>query len=144
MPACKTGVVLLLCCCCTLHLAAQKKNAVFSDTSGDDQVFTKIKIEIEAGPNLQDWHTYMRKSTVLPDSVAKSIPPGTYHVLVSCIIDISGRVYDIGAKNDPGYGLVHRALEIFKGYKGKWQPANQCGRLVKSYKTMPVTFVITR
>lgn len=131
-----------LLCCTALSVTAQKKRAVFSDTSDHDFVFTKI--EIEAGTNPQDWHTYMRKSTVLPPAVAKAIPPGTYNVLVKFIIGVEGKLYDIKADNDPGYGLAARAVEVFKGYKGKWQPATQCGRFVKSYKTMPVTFVISQ
>ncbi|NII23592.1 hypothetical protein HB364_00775 [Pseudoflavitalea sp. X16] len=139
MPAPKIGLVLLLCCT-ALNVAAQKKKAVFSDTSDYEFVFTKV--ETEAGTNVKDWHTYMRSSTALPPAVAKSIPPGTYNVLVKFVISAEGKIGDIKADNDPGYGLAARAVEVFKGYKGKWQPANQCGRFVKSYKTMPVTFVI--
>ena len=115
-----------------------KKNIATEDW---DKVFTKV--EIEAGTNRQDWDSYMRKNAVLPASVARSIPSGTYKVLISFIIDINGSLQDIKADNDPGYGLAARALEVFKGYRGKWQPANQCGRLVKSYKKEPVIFVIS-
>jgi len=73
----------------------------------------------------------------------RNIPPGTYKLLISFIIDANGRLQDIEVEKDPGYGLGKRALEIFKSYKGKWQPATQCGRFVKSYKKEPVTFVIS-
>jgi protein TonB len=113
------------------------------DTSSEDWDHIFTKIEIEAGTNLQDWSSSMRKNTVLPASVAKSISAGTYNVLISFIVNIDGTVYDIKADNDPGYGLASRAIKIFKGYKGKWRAAVQCGRLVKSYKKEPVIFVIS-
>lgn len=132
-------LLLFIGCMATGATAQQvKKN---TSTEDWDKVFTKV--EIEAGTNRQDWDSYMRKNAVLPASVARSIPPGTYKVLISFIIDINGSLQEIKADNDPGYGLATRALEIFKGYKGKWQPANQCGRLVKSYKKEPVIFVVS-
>ena len=130
----------LLIVFCISDSAAAQKNKQTPPEIDLDIVFQKV--EIEAGTNRNDWDAYMKKSTVLPVSVAKSIPAGTYKVLVSFIINIDGKVYDVKADNDPGYGLASRAVEIFKGYKGKWQPANQCGRLVKSYKKLPVVFTV--
>jgi protein TonB len=124
--------------CFSATVNAQKNK----QTSEIDLDFTFKKIEIEAGTNKFDWDVYMKKSTVLPASVAKSIPAGIYKVLVSFIINIDGKVSEVKADSDPGYGLASRAVDIFKGYKGKWQPANQCGRLVKSYKKLPVVFTI--
>ncbi len=133
-------VMSFILCCMVTGAAAQKK-AVKKNASEDwDHVFTKI--EIEAGTNRQDWDSYMRSSTVLPDSLAKTIPPGTYHVLISFIVNVDGTVYDIKADNDPGYGLAPQAIRIFKGYKGKWRSAIQCGRLVRAYKKEPVIFVV--
>lgn len=135
---------LLLCCVVTGAAARQvvnKKAPVKKKSPADwDYVFTKV--EIEAGPDRPDWDSYMRRSTVLPDSMAKTIPPGTYNVLISFIIKADGTVSDMKAENDPGYGLAARALEIFNNYKGKWRVGIQCGRAVKSYKKEPVIFVV--
>jgi protein TonB len=120
--------------------AAQKNTKKASTEEEVDKIFTKV--EIDGGTNIQEWTNYMKKSTVLPEALRKAIPPGTYKVQISFILDIHGKLSDIKADNDPGYDLAERALKIFKGYKGLWQPANQCGRSVKSYKKMPVIFVV--
>lgn len=139
MPFFKLLLSFILCCMVT-GAAAQKKEMKKKAPEELDFVFTKI--EIEAGTNRQDWDSYMRRSAVLPDSLAKTIPPGTYNVLISFIVNVDATVYDIKADNDPGYGLAPLAVKIFKGYKGKWRSAIQCGRLVRAYKKEPVIFVV--
>jgi periplasmic protein TonB len=126
--------------CCMVTSAAAQKTARKASTEETDKIFTKV--EIDGGTNKQEWESYIKKSTVLPESVRKSIPPGAYKVQISFILDIHGKLSEIKADNDPGYELAERALRIFKDYKGLWQPANQCGRSVKSYKKMPVIFVV--
>lgn len=134
-----TQLLLSLVLCSTITSVAAQK-VVKKKAPGDwDYVFTKV--EIESGTNQQDWDSYMRKSTVLPDSLAESIPPGRYNVLISFVINVDGTVSNVKAENDPGYGLAARALMIFKGYQGKWRPGIQCGRMVKSYKKEPVIFI---
>ncbi|MBO9564130.1 MAG: hypothetical protein J7621_15200 [Niastella sp.] len=133
--------ILVLCIIgCMVTSAAAQKNAKKASAEETDKIFTKV--EIDGGTNIQEWTNYMKKSTVLPESLRKTIPAGTYKVQISFIIDVHGKLSEIKADNDPGHGLAERALSIFKDYKGLWQPANQCGRSVKSYKKMPVIFVV--
>lgn len=119
-------------------MAQQKEKAAKPDDM--DHIFTKV--EINAGTNEQDWYKYIQANTVLPDSATHNIPANTYKVLISFIIDTEGKLQDVKVVNDPGYGLGERALKIFNGYKGKWRPANQCGRTVKSYEKRPIIFVV--
>ncbi len=106
----------------------------------DNKVFTKV--EIEAGANPRALAEHIKKKTQLTDSISKTIPAGTYKVSVEFIIDVHGNIGQVKAKNDPGYGFAERAENILRSYKGEWKPASQCGRLVKSYKTQPVVFII--
>ena len=100
------------------------------------------KVEIEANTNHKAWAGHVRKNEQLPDSILKDIPPGTYIVNVQFIVDKHGYIGQVKAKNNPGYGLAKRAERIILTYKGKWQPANQCGRNVNAYKEQPITFII--
>ena len=84
------------------------------------------------------WNEHINKKTQLPDSILKNIPAGTYKVNVQFVIDIHGNVGQIKAKNDPGYGLAKKAVNVVSSYKGKWKPANQCGRNVKAYRKQPI------
>jgi len=111
-------------------LKAQDENKVFE------------KVEQNANTNQKTWTAHISKKTKLPDSIIKDIPVGTYKVNVQFVVDIHGNIGQVKAKNDPGYGLVKIAVDVISTYKGKWQPANQCGRNVKSYKEQPITFIV--
>ena len=120
--------ILLLISCTFLH--AQDENMIFE------------KVEVNANTNQKEWREHISKKTQLPDSLIKDIPAGTYKVNVQFVVDIHGNVGQIKVKNDPGYGLAKMAVDVISTYKGKWRPANQCGRNVKSYKEQPITFII--
>ena len=111
-------------------LKAQDENKVFE------------KIEINAHTSQKAWAEHISKKTQLPDSVLKDIPAGTYKVNVQFVVDVHGNIGQVKAKNDPGYGLAEMAVEVISTYKGKWQPANQCGRNVKAYKEQPIVFIV--
>ena len=101
-------------------LKAQEENNVFE------------KVEQNANTNQKIWAEHISKKTQLPDSVVKDIPAGTYKVNVQFVVDIHGTIGQVKAKSDPGYGFAKIAVDVISTYKGKWQPANQCGRNVKA------------
>ena len=111
-------------------LQAQEENKVFE------------KVEVNAHTDQKAWAEHITRKTQLPDSVVKDIPAGTYKVNVQFVVDVHGNVGQIKAKNDSGYGLAKMAMNVVSTYKGKWQPANQCGRNVKAYKEQPIVFII--
>ena len=111
-------------------LKAQDENKVFA------------KVEQNANTDQKTWMDHISKKTQLPDSIIKDIPTGSYKVNIQFVVDIHGNIGQVKAKNDPGYGLAKIAVDVISTYKGKWQPANQCGRNVKSYKEQPITFIV--
>jgi protein TonB len=111
-------------------LQAQDENIVFE------------KVEVNANTDQEVGTEHIAKKIQFPDSVIKEIPAGTYKVNVQFVVDIHGNIGQAKAKNDPGFGLAKMAVEVISTYKGKWQPANQCGRIVKSYKGQPITFIV--
>lgn len=106
----------------------------------DDKVFEKK--EVNATTNQKAWNEHMMRKSKLPDSTLKNIPPGTYKVDVQFIIDKHGNIGQVKAKNDPGFGLAKKAVNVISTYEGVWQPASQCGRNVSAYRVQPVTFII--
>lgn len=131
---------IILICIGSSIASAQKKEKISSKE--DEIVF--IKQEIVAHPDQAAWDAYLQKHSKLPDSMANTIPAGTYTVSVTFIVDIYGNIIDVKADNDPGYGLSARAVKTIKGYKGKWTPGNQCGRPVKMYRKQPITYVVSK
>src|SRR6187551_520846 len=111
-------------------LKAQDENKVFA------------KVEQNANTDQKTWMDHISKKTQLPDSIVKDIPIGSYKVNIQFVVDIHGNIGQVKAKNDPGYGLAKMAVDVISTYKGKWQPANQCGRNVKAYKEQPITFIV--
>jgi len=106
----------------------------------EDKVFEKI--EVNATTNQKAWNEHMMRKSKLPDSTLKNIPSGTYIVEVQFIIDKHGNIGQVKAKNDPGFGLAKRAVNVISTYEGVWQPASQCGRNVSAYRAQPVAFII--
>lgn len=138
----KKFVAIILISFTSAILHAQINKIVFNKNDEDDnKVFTKV--EIEAGANPRELAEHIKKKSQLPDSILKTIPAGAYKVSVEFIIDVHGNTGQVKAKNDPGFGLAERAENILRSYKGEWKPASQCGRLVKSYKTQSVVFIIS-
>ena len=108
----------------------------------NDKVFEKV--ELNAHTDKAQLTRYLKISIDLPDSVVAGIPPGTYRSEVQFVIDTHGYMGQFKLLKDPGYGLGERALQIIKKYPGQWQPASQCGRIVKAYRIQPIVFVIPK
>jgi len=104
-------------------------------------VFTKV--ELNAGPqNPMQWEKYLRQALILPDTLASTLPPGTYPVLVEFIVDIHGSLVQVKVTNDCPTTLAKKTIETIKSYPGAWQPATQCGRQVKSYQRQALVYKI--
>ena len=116
--------------------------APFIFLKAQDEINVFEKVEVNAHTNQNAWNEHISKKTQLADSILKNIPAGTYKVNVQFIIDKHGNIGQVKAKNDPGYGLAKKAVGVISSYKGTWQPANQCGRNVNTYKEQPVIFII--
>jgi len=134
---------------CLINTSMSKRSIIsflflisFSILKAQDENKVFEKIEVNAYTSQKTWTEHIATKTQLPDSVLKNIPAGSYKVKVQFVVDIHGNIGQVKVKNDPGYGLAQRATSIISSYKGKWQPANQCGRNVKTYKEEAITFLI--
>lgn len=105
-----------------------------------EQIFEKI--EINAHTDRAQFARYLMRHITLPDSLIEEKGVANLTVVVSFIVDQYGRVTDVKAESDPGYGLGARAVKIIKNYPGSWTPAVQCGRQVKSYKKEIIRFCL--
>lgn len=127
-------------CNSSVIASAQEKKTVPKQEVQIENIFTRVEIEAHTDPAA--WHRYLHRNLKL-DSTYKDVPPGCYTVVVSFVVDIYGGITDVKVVSDPGYGLGQVAAKAVRNYKGKWTPASQCGRLVKSYKKQPIIFTLT-
>jgi periplasmic protein TonB len=110
------------------------------DDDNDGKPFMKVEVEsiFPGGPAA--WLRFLNKNLHYPDDALNNEIQGA--VMVQFIVDKDGNVSDIEAVGGPDKGgLREEAIRVIKK-SGKWTPAQQNGRYVKSYKRQPVTFSI--
>ena len=79
---------------------------------------------------------YLNKSLRYPQEAIDNEVQG--NVIVQFIVDKEGNVSDVEAVSGPSE-LRDEAVRVIKK-SGKWTPAVQNGRQVKSYKKQPIVF----
>jgi protein TonB len=108
------------------------------DNEDYDKTFTKVEIESEFPGGTAAWLRYLNKNLRYPDDAVNNEIQGT--VVVQFIVDKEGNVSDVQAIQGPDNGgLRDEAVRVIKK-SGKWTPAVQNGRQVKSYKKQPIVF----
>jgi protein TonB len=108
------------------------------DDEDYDKTFTKVEIESDFPGGAAAWLRYLNKNLRYPDDAVNNEIQGT--VVVQFIVDKEGNVSDVQAISGPDNGgLREEAVRVIKR-SGKWTPAIQNGRQVKSYKKQPIVF----
>jgi protein TonB len=104
----------------------------------EDLPFTKVEFESTYPTGMPGWQRYLNKYLHYPDEAVNNEIQGV--VVVQFIVDTEGNVSDVEAVSGPSEGgLREEAVRVIKK-SGKWTPAIQNGRQVKSYKKQPITF----
>lgn len=106
------------------------------DEEDYDKTFTKVEIESEYPGGPAAWQRYLNKNFRYPQEAIDNEIQGT--VVVQFIVDKEGNVSDVEAVSGPSE-LRDEAIRVIKK-SGKWTPAVQNGRQVKSYKKQPILF----
>jgi len=102
------------------------------DETDYDQTFTKVEIESDYPGGAGAWARYLNKTLHYPDEAVNNEIQG--QVIVQFIVDKEGNVSNVEAISGPtDGGLRDEAVRVIKK-SGKWTPAIQNGRQVKSYK----------
>ncbi|WP_205508844.1 energy transducer TonB [Longitalea arenae] len=101
-----------------------------------DKTFTKVEIESEYPGGAAAWQRYLNRNLRYPQEAIDNEVQGA--VVVQFIVDKEGNVSDVEAISGPNE-LRGEAVRVIKK-SGKWTPAVQNGRQVKSYKKQPIVF----
>jgi periplasmic protein TonB len=101
-----------------------------------DKTFTKVEIESEYPGGAAAWQRYLNRNLRYPQEAIDNEVQGA--VVVQFIVDKEGNVSDVEAISGPNE-LRSEAVRVIKK-SGKWTPAVQNGRQVKSYKKQPIVF----
>ena len=121
---------------------AQSKPPQDSLSVNGNPVFEKV--EVEASVDAKAWiqHLQTELKLYVDEAVRKGIKPGTYTVNVRFLVEKNGRITDVKALNDPGYGLASGAVRTVRTGP-LWTAGEMSGKKVRSYHTQPIMFSIT-
>jgi periplasmic protein TonB len=108
------------------------------DTVKKDSVFSfNDEKESEFPGWIKAWFNYLSKNLKYPDRAVSGNIEG--QVIVRFNVDKDGVVIEPLIAGSVEYSVDAEAIRIIKN-SGKWQPAFQNGRKVKSYKSQPINF----
>lgn len=103
-----------------------------------EKIFIGVQVESEYPGGISSWQRYLNRSFRYPQEAIDDGITGV--VVVQFIVDKEGNVSDVEAISGPEKGgLREEAVRVIKK-SGKWIPAMQNGRQVKSYKKQPIVF----
>ncbi len=110
-----------------------------SQEDDKEVIFTVVQIPAQFPGGLPAWTRYLQTHLNSSLPVENGAPPAKYTVVVSFIVDKTGKISDVQAENDPGYGTKEEAIRVIK--KGPdWTPAVQNGRNVVYRHKQGITF----
>ena len=124
----------------TLKLKPANSESSLVQTS-DSQVFEKVEIEPQFPGATTGWTTYLQKNLNASVPVNNGAPEGEYTVTAQFIVNTNGKISDLKALTNHGYGMEQEVLRIL-AKSPEWEPAVQDGKKVNAYRRQPVTFVI--
>ena len=99
-------------------------------------------VEPSAHPDFATWSKYLQDNLELDSAEVSKIPAGNYTVIIQFAVEADGRLTELKLVKKPGFGLGEKVLKVFDNYRGRWAPAEQSGKPVKSYRKQPITFII--
>ena len=104
----------------------------------DSAALYKVELESEFPGGDRAWNDFLIKNMRYPNDAVKNNIEGV--VVVMFIVGKDGEVSNIQVVSGPDEGgLREEAIRIIKR-SGKWSPAIQFGKYVKSYKRQPFQF----
>lgn len=94
-------------------------------------------------PNtIEAWKSYVTHTIKFNTAADNYAPIGQYDVIVKFSVDVNGKVVDVVAENDPGYGTAEEAVRVVKNSR-KWIPATRNGVRIKAPVRLGIIFMVT-
>lgn len=123
---------------------AIKKQTLSTGGSATDGQTIISSVEVEASVDINQWRQHLENNLMAPivKAAKKGMRAGTYTVNVRFLVEKNGSISDVKALNDPGYGLASASEKVVKTGP-RWEPGLSEGKIVRSYHTQPITFVIS-
>jgi hypothetical protein len=106
--------------------------------STSDRTYTKVEVEASYPGGSHAWLLYLNHNLHYPDDAVNNEIMGT--VVVQFIVNTDSTITDVQAISGPKKGGLREESVRVITLSGKWVPAMENGRLVRSYKKQPLVF----
>lgn len=124
--------------------AAPNPPTLKTDTAPQPRlVFTSAEQEPQFPGGAKGWLTYLQNNLKADVPAKNNAPKGIYTVTVSFLVDENGKVSEVKAIKDPGYGTAAEAVRVI-ATGPNWIPATQNGHKVAYMQKQNITFQITQ
>ncbi len=115
---------------------------VKKEVEDEDKVFEKVEIDATFPGGEKEWRKYLEKKCNGQVASDNGAPPGKYKVVVQFIVNKEGKISDVKALTNFGYGMEQEAVRVIKNGPD-WVAAQQNGRKVTAYRSQPITFMVS-
>jgi hypothetical protein len=109
----------------------------------EDTIYQRVDVEASFPGGEDGWRTFLQNNLKAETPIKKKSPVGQYMVVVQFIVDKQGKISDITALTNYGFGMEKEVIRVLK-QSPKWLPAIMDGQKVKAYRKQPITFVVTQ
>ncbi|WP_295233904.1 N-acetylmuramoyl-L-alanine amidase [Sediminibacterium sp.] len=106
------------------------------------QIFSAVQEEPKFDGGKEAWSKFLQEKLNRSLPIEKGAVPGNYTVVLSFIVDTKGKVSNVEAENDPGYGTAEEAVRVMK-LSPNWIPAKQNGKPVVYKNKQTITYSIS-
>lgn len=93
--------------------------------------------------SLEDWQYFLSENIKTNIPIKKGAPLGKYQIVVRFIVGINGKLDDIHAETNIGFGMEDEVIRVLKK-SPKWNPAIFMGKPLNAYRRQPITFMVTK
>lgn len=108
----------------------------------ENKIFEKVEVEASFKGGEREWRKFLERNLDANTPVDNGAREGQYTVVVQFVVDKEGKISDVKAITNHGFGMEEEAVKVIR--KGpNWVPAVQNGRNVKAYRRQPITFVVS-
>ena len=131
-------IIFFICC-----FFAMVASSFAQRVDEDNIVFTKVEQEAQFPKGSEGWMKFLMKTLDGNKPIKNGAPSGTYTVIIKFIVTKDGKVSDVQAETNNGYGMEEEAISTIKK-SPDWQAAVQNGKPVNAYRRQPITFVVPK
>ena len=126
-------------------MMAQTVEVIDSTATFVEVDYTKefVSVETEASfiGGRGEWKKFLEDNLDTNIPIDNEAEAGLYTVVVSFLVDRDGKISEVVALNDPGYGIMQEAIRVIKKSK-TWIPATQNNQSVIFRQKQKISFLI--